>query len=627
MQILQRPDGSWVALIVACAAAFAHAQLVYVDFITDDAYISFRYADRLRSGQGLSWTDGPPVEGYTDLGWVLGVALLDLFGIGHLDGARALGIAGLWASVAVSSLDPLALRPELRRIASGGALIALTGSIAAWAFGGLEQTALAGCIALAALGAVRVAEGGRGELLTSVALGIAVLLRADALVLAAGVLIGGALATRQIAPWVRAGLLPIALLIGQQAHRMWWFGDWVPNTARVKVSGTPERAWIGLKWVASGLLQHSVLLAAALAVIPAGWRSARVIVPGVAALLWCCYVAAVGGDIFEAWRQLVPAVPLFAMLASEAAVRSSLGERSLAAVLAIVLALHTLVANTGHQARARLPRYEWDVAPLAQAMVSAWGDLDPLLAVDAAGVLPYWTRFRSLDMLGLNDAWLPRHPPSGYGRENIGHDLGDPDYVMRMQPDIVAFNSGLGTDKPRWVAGRALVRRKDFLSRYQLVRFRVGEIVAPIYIRRDGGPLGVSLEGDPEAPARVVVPPWLLGSDGSDGARPHRGTFLVRVSEDRPGRVHSLVVPAGRWAVKTDPSTLTARATCGERSGRSFTLTKPRAIDLELSAPELTWARGLSLERITGETEISCDLEARVLQHDPATQQQHRPLR
>ena len=43
----------------------------YYPFLSDDALISLRYASRLLQGKGLTWTDGPPVEGYSNLLWTL----------------------------------------------------------------------------------------------------------------------------------------------------------------------------------------------------------------------------------------------------------------------------------------------------------------------------------------------------------------------------------------------------------------------------------------------------------------------------------------------------------------------------------------------------------------------------
>jgi arabinofuranosyltransferase len=586
--------GTGVGLAAVGALAVGHALLLYPGFVEDDAYISFRYAQRLVAGQGLSWTEGQPVEGYTDLGWVLLVALLQLLGLDHMDGSRLLGLSGLLMAVGAASLEPGTLAVSPRRLLSGGLSLALTGSLSAWAMGGLEHTFLAGLVAAGALGVVHLAEGGRGEPVVALLLGVAVLQRADAPVLVAGLLLGAVLSTGQQLRWVRLGLLPALLLVGQQLHRLWWFEDWVPNTARVKVSGTTERAWMGAQWVARGLGFHGVLLLGSLAALPAG-RTARVWVPGVAAALWCAYVAVVGGDIFAAWRQLVPAVPLLGMLCSEAVSRARLPARAVAGLVLLGLAAHVPLANLGpDQARAREERYEWWVQPMGEAMALTWGERAPLLAVDAAGVLPYWTGFRSLDMLGLNDAWLPRHPPPGWGGAGIGHDLGDPDYVLRSEPDIVVFRSGLGSVKPKWASG-GLARRREFRERYQLVKLGVPYgarfVEGLFYVRRDAGPLGLVAEPD-----RITIPAWFLASRRAAQVRGR--TWGVKVGPEEPGVVPALWLPDGSWRAVTEPEGLPVRVICGGQAvDAPFVLPRRQRVDLQVSAPERAWVTGLRLER------------------------------
>ena len=47
--------------------------------LVDDAMVSMRYARNLAQGNGLVWNLGqPPVEGFTNLGWVLLMALVQL---------------------------------------------------------------------------------------------------------------------------------------------------------------------------------------------------------------------------------------------------------------------------------------------------------------------------------------------------------------------------------------------------------------------------------------------------------------------------------------------------------------------------------------------------------------------
>ena len=58
------PVPRWAPLLVA---PFAGILLLnawhYYPFLSDDALISLRYARRMLTGHGLSWTDGQPVEG------------------------------------------------------------------------------------------------------------------------------------------------------------------------------------------------------------------------------------------------------------------------------------------------------------------------------------------------------------------------------------------------------------------------------------------------------------------------------------------------------------------------------------------------------------------------------------
>ena len=268
-----------------------------------------------------------------------------------------------------------------------------------------------------------------------------------------------------------------------------------------------------------------------------------------------------GGDIFSAWRQLVPGLPALAFLAAEGGMR--LQGRGRGGVF-VLLGIHLVLANTGRTwPLARADRYEWDVAAIADTLVTAWGDRDPLIAVDAAGALPYGTGFRALDMLGLNDAWAVEHPPAGFGGVRIGHDLGDPDYVMAAKPDLVAFNSGLGSHKGRNPVGRILGRRGRFRAQYPIVLFsapsRGKDVVAWYHIRREGGAVSVVRTDD-----RIEVPGWFLASPGSQPARLIDGVLATPVSPDRPGRLPALPLPAGAWRVSTEPVPLPVGVRCGE---------------------------------------------------------------
>ncbi|MCA9568307.1 MAG: hypothetical protein KC656_10705 [Myxococcales bacterium] len=455
----------------------------YTGHVSDDAYISFRYAHRLASGSGLTWNDGDGVEGYSDLLWVLLVAAGDAVGLDPVLTARALGLLGLTVAIG------LVARGGVPRALSGGLILAACGGLAAWAVGGLEHAALAGLVTAFVVGA---RQGWRGVDLLALPI---TWMRADGLVLA---LAAGGIARRP-----RALLLAGAAAVAQLAFRLLVHGDAVPNTARVKVSLTLGRAFQGLEWVAEALADNGVLVAAGL--IGAVWAPrAR---PAVAiAGVWCAYVALVGGDTFYGYRQLVPVLPLFALAwadgVEDRAPRPWIGP--LAAGLYAVSHLGGVAVTT-----LALPGWAQASREPARMLRAAYAPQEPLLAVDAAGVLPYTTGFPAVDMLGLNDRWLATHPPSDWGGSaGIGHDLGDGAYLASRKPDIVAFCSALGSPTPCFRSGREWVELPDW-QLYAPVCLGWPEGVARYFLRTDG-PLGVRVGED-----ALVVPAVLLSSIGA----------------------------------------------------------------------------------------------------------------
>lgn len=50
-------------------------------FLADDSLNSLRYVRRFLQEEELTWTDGRPLEGYSNLLWILAVACLGSFGI------------------------------------------------------------------------------------------------------------------------------------------------------------------------------------------------------------------------------------------------------------------------------------------------------------------------------------------------------------------------------------------------------------------------------------------------------------------------------------------------------------------------------------------------------------------
>src|SRR4051812_20664707 len=140
------PPGQTVLLrgLLAAAAALTlgHA-LLYAAllgrFCIDDAYISFRYAANLARGLGLVFNAGERVEGYTNFGWVVLLALASRLGLDLPTASRLVNLL-LAVALVVYALRFLARRsrrPVLAVALAGGALAA-DGVLARWAQDGME---------------------------------------------------------------------------------------------------------------------------------------------------------------------------------------------------------------------------------------------------------------------------------------------------------------------------------------------------------------------------------------------------------------------------------------------------------------------------------------------------------
>src|ERR1700733_11560710 len=219
---------SLVALGAICAIAMALQIYHFWPYMTDDAYISLRYSQRLLEGHGLTWNDmRPAAEGYTNLLWVLLCAGLGALGMNLESAARLLGIGSTAAAIVAVAAQVYRDYPAKIRFISalvGCLALPLSAPVAVWSLGGLEQPLLAALLAWAAYFGIRWVSGSKGNPrdadVMGVLLALAVLSRADAALFTALFYAGAVLAdgVRVRALIARARLLPIPILcfLGQE---------------------------------------------------------------------------------------------------------------------------------------------------------------------------------------------------------------------------------------------------------------------------------------------------------------------------------------------------------------------------------------------------------------------------
>lgn len=616
-----------LGLVLLLAAEHAWS---YAPFLSDDALISLRYAERLLAGHGLTWTDGERVEGYTDLAWVLLTALLGAFRVDLIVAARALGILGGAAAIVFTALRPE--RPtELStpRVLTGSLMLALSGPLAVWSIGGLEHGFQTGVL-VAALWLVMRQQPGfetprRERWALGVLLVLLALLRADGAVLIGGLLIGNVLrfgsreSLRRSFVW---GLAPLTALLFQLAFRRLYYEAWVPNTALVKVGLSQVRLDMGLghvrHWLIFGVM---LIVAVGLSLIVQVKRERRWIVPVTTSILWTGYLVTVGGDIFPAWRQLLLGLAPLCLVIAEGGqvwwartrferVWLRRGARvSLLIVWSLVAVEYRRAQHLDPQNKRGVEeRWEFEGASLGPFLREAWGERRPLLAVDAAGALPYFSRLPSLDLLGLNDRYIATHPPPGL-TTSTGHELGDGAYVWSRKPDILAMCGAGGGRAACFLSGKEFLGHPQFTELYQLMHYRslfFRELAGELWVRREGGVLSVERSAD-----RIVVPGWLLPQEAGI-AELNEGRLRTLVTPLAPAHLVALRIAAGIW--RLDAGKVELGLLCEGRSlpraageGLIVEMVQEGHLDVVVGSSAPAYVDQLVFQRVPDQPHVRCD--------------------
>ena len=321
-------------------------------FLTDDAFISFRYVRNLLEGHGLVFNPGEYVEGYTNFLWVLELAALwGLFGLRPEHTANWLSVAytgatlatlGWWLARSPTRHD----RGFLAWLALG--LLGSSATFAVWTAGGGLETRQFTCFIVVAVVCLAVHKHQRwGLVAASLSLAAAALTRPEGLLLAACCFgwfaaqhlvharratprspgrddgIAGTLAAviRRL-DWRELVCLIAPFAIVVAAHFLWrygYYGEWLPNTYYAKHIRPWYESGFRYLWAAALETGLYLLLPLAWVALRARWQERR---DGTYALVLLCigahlyYLLRIGGDHFE-YRPMDFYWPLLALPAAE----------------------------------------------------------------------------------------------------------------------------------------------------------------------------------------------------------------------------------------------------------------------------------------------------------------------
>ncbi len=303
-------------------------------FLTDDAFISFRYTRNLIEGHGLVFNPGERVEGYTNFLWILELAAIwAIFNIRPEYAAPWLSVAYTIATLLVTlwwtaRLPSLQSRSLVTWMTLG--LLCSSATFAVWTSSGGLETRQFSFFIIAAIVCLSLYQfSTRGLLTASLCLAAAELTRPEALLLAACCFAWFALQRlvdeRKISAALFRDIIALvapfaAIVAAHYFFRYAYYGEWLPNTYYAK----HVRPWYesGFRYLLAAAIETGlyILLPLAYIALRTRWRTRR---DGIYALSLLCvaahmaYLLPIGGDYFE-YRPLDFYWPLLAVPAAEA---------------------------------------------------------------------------------------------------------------------------------------------------------------------------------------------------------------------------------------------------------------------------------------------------------------------
>jgi len=431
--------------------------------LSDDQMISMRYADNLASGNGLVWNPGERVEGFTNPLWTGYMAVWHLVGIPRTKTSLAI----MLTSALILILNALAvysiasrLSPESQTVARVAMVVAGTyWPLVKWSLEGFEVGLAALLTTIVTLETFVYMEQRRTRHLAAMTICLIALgwTRLEMLAVA-GVPVAYLLLTDVARTRVlKVVVAPVAAsVVALFTVRYWYYGEWLPNTYYLKLTGVAlaDRLNLGLAKSWSTLKTHFsivfapivltlVLLRRRLSGEHRPWILMAIF--GVAML----YTIYIGGDTWErpyhANRFLATTTPFLIVVALHFTNGLVRRVRSQGLEAPLVVAMVGLLLVVGLGGRSFYRWWRTDVKHSTLFEMVALGEelrerapLDTKVAVVWAGALPYFSRLYTIDLLGKSDKVIARSTPHnmspGHNKWNYEHSIGvlKPDIIVEM---------------------------------------------------------------------------------------------------------------------------------------------------------------------------------------------------
>ncbi len=459
-------------------------------WMMDDSFIFFRYAKNWAGGTGIAYNAGEFVEGYTSFLWLFILMLGAKAGFEITAFAKAAGTVFSIAAIFLTSFSGYFLRTEKYEYAGDAAVLLLASSMVflPWAASGMETPLFSFLLLVSVFYYARVSEGGGifSFFASGALFAMAFLARPEGAMIFAVIFFSAFISARSRV--LSENLFFASGFASLAAPFLLWrysyYGALLPNTFHAKVGFTPEQILRGAAYFADFCVSSFpvVFLTGFMFFFIHKWKNigTKFFILPVTAFIYTIYIITVGGDFMYAFRFFAPLMPFLCIISAYSALflvemlsESSRSRVSAKTIFAISI-FFLLTQNSTHPELFELKESEAVTAGTEIGfLLKKSAPANAVLALNTAGIIPYYSQLYTIDMLGLTNKEIAAKGKTNRGGGQAGHENGDGAYVLAKKPFYIIFGNFLGQKAPLYKGDKEIFGSAEFKNDYMLKVYKL----------------------------------------------------------------------------------------------------------------------------------------------------------
>lgn len=478
-----RLRNNWFIALACLICIFSYNIYIY-PWMMDDAFIFFRYAENFSRGEGFVYNPGEFVEGCTSFLWLLILSIAALLKFDLLIFSKLINAVFVFFTVKLTADTHKYIKmltPE--HSAAAAALLATSAAFAPWLSSGMETVFFSFLIIITYFYSINADTSLRYGI-SGVLCALLVICRPEGIFLAAPIF-----GFHYIMRRGRAGncfyISLFKFIFVYAPYFVWryfYYGSLMPNTYHAKIGFGLAQLSRGAYYLFDYFIAAAFIL---ILLIPAGYyifffkekgaisgkeyeNNLKLAVLYIFIISNIVFVTLIGGDFMYGFRffaHLSAPLAIIGVYALSILFKKAARFKT-AVIIIIVYSLAQFFTHPEVYGIAGSSPVEFGRA--AALFLRQNAPPESLLAINTAGIIPYYSKLKTVDMLGLTDKRIARSDVENFGAGSAGHEKGDGLYILEKQPYFIVMGNFEGSKTPIYRSDIDIFNSLAFKVKYRL---------------------------------------------------------------------------------------------------------------------------------------------------------------